>query len=141
MRNKGNKKNKKFIMMRPIDYIFVGFLFLSSVFLLIYLPLYFGNSKGSEVVVMVNKDTYGVYDLNLNQEVLVDVDGRINVFVIEDGLVTMIDANCRDRVCINHGSIEKTYEAITCLPNKVLIKIVKPEGEEEEIDEIDSISS
>ncbi len=141
MENKGNYKNKKFKMIRLVDYILIAFLFLISIFLLFYLPLYFGNAKGSEVVVTVDKEIYGTYDLKVNQEVEVNVDGRINVLVIEDGYVIMTDANCSDKVCIKHGAMDTTYDAIVCLPNKVIIKIVEPEEEKEDSDEIDSISS
>lgn len=140
---KSTNQHRNFIMMRWVDYCLIILLFSFSIFLLIYLPIYFGNESGSTVVVNARGETYGVYDLYENQVIEVNINGHINVIEIKDGVVNMIDANCNDKVCITHGTLDKTYDSIVCLPNQVIVKIIttKSENIEEEEDEIDSISS
>lgn len=127
--------------MKIQDYILVSFLFCLSIFLLIYLPISFGEEEGEAVVVSAYGEPYGVYDLNVNQTVEVVVGDNVNRFKIEDGYVTMYEANCTDSVCILHGPMNSTYDAIVCLPNQVIVTIIKPEEEIEDEEEIDSFSS
>jgi hypothetical protein len=51
-----------------------------------------------------------------------DVDSY-NVMLIEDNCVNIIDADCPDKVCVNHSSIESVGETIICLPHKLVVEI------------------
>ena len=75
-----------------------------------------------EVIVKVNGAIVDTYDLNDDQEVSVN-DGS-NVFVINNGKVDMIEADCPDKLCVNQRAISKNHESIICLPNKVVITVI-----------------
>jgi hypothetical protein len=46
-----------------------------------------------------------------------------NVMIVEDNSVNIIDADCPDKVCVNHSSIESIGETIICLPHKLVVEI------------------
>lgn len=104
--------------MKKNDYLLiVGVLLLSAIF-------YIGSSmfkQPSEVVVItVDGQEFGRYDLNSNQEIEIN---ETNILVIEDGLAYMKEAQCPDHLCIHQGEIDEGSESIICLPNKVIVTI------------------
>lgn len=44
-----------------------------------------------------------------------------NTVQVSDGKIRMIDADCRDRICVDHGWLEDNTLPIVCLPHKVVI--------------------
>jgi hypothetical protein len=57
-----------------------------------------------------------------------------NIVQIENGGVRMLDADCRDKICIKEGFIDKNGETIVCLPNRFVVEI---KGEDKaETDEV-----
>lgn len=78
-----------------------------------------------------NDKTKGVYDFNFENEV-----GHIEV---RDGRVRMLEMDkkiCPKKVCSLTGWIDKKYEAIICLPNKIAVDIENKDEGHEKIDEI-----
>jgi hypothetical protein len=51
-----------------------------------------------------------------------DVDSY-NVMIVEDNSINIIDADCPDKICVNHSSIENEGETIICLPHKLVVEI------------------
>lgn len=76
-----------------------------------------------QVIVTIDLQPYGVYDLNKNGEYTVTNGSHTNTFKVEDGYVKMIDANCNDKLCLSQGKIHTNREMIICLPNKMIIEI------------------
>ena len=52
----------------------------------------------------------------------------INIVHIENDGVSVIEANCPDRVCVNTGKISGYGKPIVCLPHKVVVKIKEQDG-------------
>ena len=51
----------------------------------------------------------------------IDLGG--NVILIENGQVSVTEADCPDKLCIKQGAIKNGARPIVCLPNNVIIKI------------------
>ncbi len=58
-----------------------------------------------------------------------------NEIEVKDGKVKMINADCRDHLCLYEGEIEYNNQSIICLPNKLVVKI-----ENDKESELDSIA-
>ena len=71
--------------------------------------------------VVIKQDDKIVYDKSIN--VNATFDTGTNVVIIQDGIVYMKDATCKNQICVNTGKISKKGEMIVCLPNKVTVKI------------------
>lgn len=50
-------------------------------------------------------------------------NGAYNIVRVEPGKIAIIEASCPDKVCVNTGYISDSLMPITCLPNRVIIRI------------------
>lgn len=98
---------------------------------------FFLNDSGSFAEVMVDGNIYGVYPLGKDKTVEIrDKNGKTtNILRIEDGQADMIEADCPDKICVEHIPVNKNRQTIVCLPNKVVVTI---KGNDEV--EVDSIA-
>ncbi len=71
-------------------------------------------------------------ELSLSEDVLYRVETALgfNIVQIQDGYVTVHEADCRDQICVEHKKIHLTGESIVCLPHKLVIEIVGGETAE-----------
>ncbi|HAL62983.1 MAG TPA: hypothetical protein DCO93_00905 [Clostridiales bacterium] len=60
----------------------------------------------------------------LSENCEIDIYGK-NTAIIENGSVYMKDADCPDKLCIHQGKISDSSKKIICLPNKVVIEVIK----------------
>lgn len=91
------------------------------------------ETKHPVAVVTVDGKEYGRFPLDKDREERIESsDGSYNILLIKDGVADMTGASCPDFICVNHRSIRKKNESITCLPNKVIITIEN--GDESELD-------
>lgn len=44
-----------------------------------------------------------------------------NTVEVSDGKIRVVDADCRDKICVGHGWLEDNTLPIVCLPHKVVI--------------------
>ncbi len=84
------------------------------------------SGQGTLVEIKIAQKTYGTYDLNIDQEVLISDDQGLLLMkcLIKSGSVRVLESDCPDKICIDEGSIKLTGQTIVCLPNKVVIKII-----------------
>ena len=92
------------------------------------------QKDGSAAVVQVNGEVTARLDLNQDTELEVgDEENGYNIIEVEDGYVSVTEANCPDKVCVDTGKIKDMGGVIACLPHKLIIT-VEGESEEEKID-------
>lgn len=60
----------------------------------------------------------------LSENCEIDIYGK-NTAVIENGCVYMKEASCPDKLCIHQGKAHDGSKKIICLPNKVVIEVIK----------------
>jgi hypothetical protein len=89
-----------------------------------------------EVEARVDGEIYGVYSLDKNQTILIQTDAGTNKILIQDGYVNMVDADCRDLICVNTKAISKPSQSIVCLPHRVSVEIHGVSPEESDVDVI-----
>lgn len=92
------------------------------------------RDAGGEAVVL--RDGQEILRLPLSEDaeqVVTEGEGS-NTVVIQDGAVSVTQANCPDRVCVHTGEIRYEGQTIVCLPHKLVVKIEG--GEEQEVDAV-----
>jgi len=83
-----------------------------------------GSVTEGEAVIYKNGEIYDLIPLTEEKTVIVeDGDGNRNVVRVKDGKAEMLEANCRDQVCVNTRPAQKNGESIICLPNRVAVEI------------------
>lgn len=94
----------------------------SVIFLLFF---NFGNATGFEIRVDgVLHSSYSFADLEDGETIEVKTKYGYNKFLYENKSIKCIDTNCRDKIELKAGSINKTNQVLVCLPHKLTIHIV-----------------
>lgn len=105
------------------DLLLIGVVVLLA---LLALVLYKCTGKtGDAVVVLIDGVETATYDLSTDRVVEIRTPGGgVNILCIQDGVVTIQEANCPDGICAAHSPISKTNDTIVCLPHKLVVKVV-----------------
>ncbi|WP_317855143.1 NusG domain II-containing protein [Chakrabartyella piscis] len=86
--------------------------------------LQFTKEDGGFAVVTVDGQMVEEYSLETDGTYTIETDAGYNTLIIEDGVVHMLDADCRDHICVEHIAIMRTGETIVCLPHKLVVEVV-----------------
>jgi hypothetical protein len=62
-------------------------------------------------------------DNSSNERIQIQTDLGYNIVEVSAGKVRIIDADCRDKICIQDGTISKPGGMLVCLPHKVVVQI------------------
>lgn len=126
MRRNGSDSTRVF---RKQDVILILFFLVIAAAGLIWVNI--GREGGQIVRVTVDGTVTGEYPLNRDDTVAIEGVGGSNTLVIEGGQADMTEADCPDKVCVDHAPISHVGESIICLPHKVVVEIIAGEGETE----------
>lgn len=90
--------------------------------------------KGNKVTVYVDDEIVAVYDISKNDEYTITTEYGTNTIKINNGKVSVAEASCSNQVCVNHAPVNKSNEAIICLPNHLVVRI--DNDKKSEVDDI-----
>ena len=110
--------------MRPWDKVAVLILTASIVCSFVIVP----DTAGSTVLVQVDGKTVGKLSLQENQELNVRGDRGKVVVEVRDGRVRVRDADCPNRICVRTGWRSHEGDAIICVPNNTVVRILGDNG-------------
>lgn len=133
-----NKRSKaldnKVRLKRDIILVLSMVIIAAAAFLIINFAV---KKDGSYAVIKVDGNVIKTLDLN-SGETTIEVNGYqggVNKVVINDGKVSMTEADCQDELCVKTGKISRVGETIVCLPHRVVVEI---KGSQDD-DSIDSV--
>lgn len=115
-------------MIKKADILLLIFFLVTGMFILLYNP--FSSVTGNKVKITVSGELYGVYPLDVDEEITIKHSNHVNHIIIKKGTVQMAYSNCANQICVKEGKISRTKETIVCLPNKVLVEILS-DGKED----------
>ena len=90
------------------------------------------SGEGARVVITVDGKTYGTYSPDEHRTIEIKDDLGYNKVVIADGTADVTQADCPDKICVDHAPISRDRETIICLPHKLVVEVKG--GEASEID-------
>jgi hypothetical protein len=66
-------------------------------------------------------------DLGKNEDRVFTIPQNEHVVfrVFRDGSICFEESDCRDRICIRSGKLKTVGQSAACLPNKIILKIVR----------------
>ena len=121
-----NKRSKaldnKVRLKRDIILVLSMVIIAAAAFLIINFAV---KKDGSYAVIKVDGNVIKTLDLN-SGETTIEVNGYqggVNKVVINDGKVSMTEADCPDELCVKTGKISRVGETIVCLPHRVVVEI------------------
>lgn len=111
--------------MKKADIILLIFILFLSGFL-----LFFKNTNDSkeDLYLVVTVDSKIVkkdlYKNMINKEINLDNKyGHNKIFIDKNG-VKVVEADCKDQVCVNTKEINKAGQTIICLPHRLEVKLI-----------------
>lgn len=100
------------------------------------IPFYFLLSpmrESNNIIAVIKVDNKQVKKLSLNHDIVWKYQhgNKLNVVNVKNHKIRMIDANCKDQICVKDGWKSKIGDTIVCLPHKFLVEL-KVENENNE---------
>ena len=81
--------------------------------------LLFTFVSGEKVIIKQNNKV--LYELSIYENKVIELEG--NTVEIKNGKVDVINATCKNQICVKHKIIDEKGESIVCLPNRVVVEI------------------
>ncbi|MFT9493445.1 NusG domain II-containing protein [Anaerosolibacter sp.] len=122
------------------DKILIAFIFVASISGMIFTAAYGTNGGQRYAIVNVNGSKVKKISIENTKEAKnyeFHFDNHTGTIEVKDGAVRMLEMSreiCLESICSDTGWIEKKYQSIVCLPNKIVVSI--EDGQEAEIDMI-----
>lgn len=109
--------------MKKLDWIIIGSVLIIAVGILLIRSL--GKRAGDMAVVTLNGTV--ILEQTLSEEAVIPIrtEEGYNILQIADGGAKIIEADCRDLICVNHIKVSKKGESIVCLPHQLVVEIVE----------------
>ncbi len=79
--------------------------------------------RGSEAVIEVNGREVHRFKLGADRRITVNGPLGRSVIEIKGTRVRMLRSPCRDKICVHTRWIDSAGQSVTCLPNRVVIRI------------------
>lgn len=75
--------------------------------------------------ISLNGEIIRTIDLNTAPDETFTVESELgtNTVSIRGGEISVTDASCPDKICVNHGPLKSELLPIVCLPNKLIISL------------------
>lgn len=112
-----NKRLKKWIL------IFAAVLALCAAAFVLLRQL---GVQGNVAVIRVDGEVYEKIDLNtvaVAYDMEIRTDFGYNIIEVAPDGICVIEADCRDHICIKQGKIDREGVPIVCLPHRLTIEI------------------
>lgn len=113
-------------ILKKMDFVIIVVLIIFSFIPhFIYSNLVSENNKNLYATIKINGKVYNTIDLPITSEKKLPISTKYgnNLIIINNDEVKIIDADCKDELCIKQGSISKVGKTLICLPNKLIIEI------------------
>lgn len=125
------QKEEMAVLVRPVNNITKADIVVALVVLIIAFVSYFcvgmalASGEAETVVIELDGEIYAKYQLNSifgKKAVEIDTVFGYNIVEIECDSVAVVDASCKDKVCV--GKISKAGEMLVCLPNRLVVRLL-----------------
>ncbi len=102
------------------DLILIGVLLIISLIPLIPSPQ---SLVPNHAVIKIDGVIIRKLDLSIDETFTLETSGGKNIVEIKSGAVSVVEADCPDKICLRRGAIKNVGETIACVPHKLLIEI------------------
>ena len=110
--------------------VLICIILIISIFMLFFQK----RANGKIAKISVNGTVIETLDLNKDCVYTLDNNYGMNQIQVLNGTVSVLDADCRNHVCVKTHGISKQGEVISCMPHMLVISI------QDSTQEVDSIA-
>lgn len=105
---------------------------LGIIFIVVFIGLRNSFAEKTNTVEII-QDGNIIYTLDLNKSkdelIQVEFQGHKNIIQVKDKQISIIEADCPDKTCLNMGILKSAFTPIMCLPNHLVIQYVNDDKE------------
>lgn len=101
--------------------LLAGILLLAGGLILI---LHFCAEDGVEAVVTVDGEEVARLSLDRDHEITIPTEAGVHRIRVQDGQVSVVEAPCRDQICVHHAPASVAGETIVCLPCRLVVTVL-----------------
>lgn len=105
---------------------------LGIIFIVVFIGLRNSFAEKTNIVEII-QDGKIIYTLDLNKSkdelIQVEFQGHKNIIQVKDKQISIIEADCPDKTCLNMGILKSAFTPIVCLPNHLVIQYVNDDKE------------
>lgn len=76
-----------------------------------------------EAEIVVEGELFKTVNLSEPQVIEIRTEKGYNFLKIEEGRILMLEADCRDQICVNTVPATQPGDTIVCLPHEVIVQI------------------
>lgn len=94
--------------------------------LIVFVSLFFAGSEEKDnqaMLIIKSENKQAVYPLSQDKTITVEGPVGKSVIIIQNGTAGFKSSDCKDKLCVLMGTINKSGEWAACLPNRVFISI------------------
>ena len=87
------------------------------------LPLIFSSNDGNSATIKIEGEV--IENISLSKETTIKISNSsgYNLIKVSEGAISIVEADCPDKICIKSGKIKNPGEVIACIPHKLIIEI------------------
>lgn len=92
----------------------------------------YNQSQGDvakSILITCDGNVIGEYSLTEDRVIPIETELGYNLVTISGGEVCVTKADCANQDCVQMGSCHRPGEIIVCLPHKLMVTVMGPEGE------------
>lgn len=94
-----------------------------------------GSGQTMMVEIKINGNVYKTVPLNQPYTEVIETDQGTNTVEVKNGTAYILDADCKDQICVNTKVASRVGESVVCLPHLLSLEIIGT-GEGSEVDAI-----
>ena len=85
----------------------------------------FSHSGSHTAEITSDGEVIRVIDLSTapDEVFTVESENGTNTVTVRNGTISVTEASCPDRICVNHGELRSEMLPIICLPNRLVITL------------------
>ena len=112
--------------MKKLDYLALALILLVGIGSLLVFTL--GREAGSKALIVTREGEWEV-SLSQNRTIRMETGEGYNLVEIMDGGIRILEADCRDQLCVHQGEARDAGQTIVCLPHELVIRVQGTAGD------------
>ena len=118
--------------MKKLDYLALALILRVGIGSLLVFTL--GREPGSRALIVTREGEWEV-SLSQNRTIRMETGEGYNLVEIMDGGIRVLEADCRDQLCVHQGEARDAGQTIVCLPHELVIRVQGTAGDVDTIAE------
>lgn len=82
-----------------------------------------GKLTGKTAEIYTDNKLIRTVSLDKDDEFIVENGDNYNIVRIRNGKISVVEADCKNQICVKQGEIDNSLLPIVCVPNGLVIKV------------------